>query len=118
MANMSWKARRRILVVDDDPESRRLVCNLLSQLQCDPLEAASGQEALKLLWQGGIDMALLDLVMPSMDGLATMSALMTPELGRLVQQKGAQGWLDKPVQRRALSTALLSIAFPSGFADS
>ncbi len=78
-------------------------------------------------------MVLLDLVMPTMDGLATlreirqydrnlsvfmMSALMTPELGRLMQQKGAQGWLDKPVQRHTLSMALLSIALPSGFADS
>ena len=62
--------RKRILVVDDDAMNLRRAERLLKD-QYDIVLAASGQEALEKLRQGNIDLILLDIAMPEMDGLET-----------------------------------------------
>ena len=60
--------RWRILVADDDPIIRRtLVSNLLND-DFEVMAAESGQTALDLVAQTWPDLALLDLVMPGMNG--------------------------------------------------
>ncbi len=133
MASKSWNPRRRVLVVDDDSDSRLFVCDLLTYRRYEALQAASGWEALEILQRRSVDLVLLALVMPTMDGIETlreirrhyrdlpvimMGALTTAELERQVRREGAQAWLDKPVRQDALSVVLLSLAAPSGFADS
>jgi DNA-binding response OmpR family regulator len=62
--------RRRILLVDDDPN---LLVVLAEQLRDDGFEVATardGQEALHRLDAGWPDLILLDLMMPKVDGLA------------------------------------------------
>lgn len=67
---------KRILVIDDD-EIIRLVLQLsLSTLaQWQVLTAASGQEGIKIAQTEQPDAILLDMMMPDMDGLATMCEL-------------------------------------------
>ncbi len=68
----------RILVVDDTPFNRQLLARLLRGLGHEPVEAANGREALERLRDddaGPIDVILLDIVMPVMDGYETLAAL-------------------------------------------
>ena len=62
--------QKRILVVDDDAMNLRRAERLLKD-QYDIVLATSGQEALEKLRQGNIDLILLDIAMPEMDGLET-----------------------------------------------
>lgn len=57
-----------ILAVDDQPENRELVTRYLSRAGHRVVTAASGEEALSTLAEVDVDVVLLDLVMPGMDG--------------------------------------------------
>jgi signal transduction histidine kinase/CheY-like chemotaxis protein len=63
---------RLILVVDDIATNRLVASQLLVASGARVIEAASGPEALERLAQGGIDVVLLDLMMPVMDGAETL----------------------------------------------
>jgi DNA-binding response OmpR family regulator len=58
----------RILVVDDESAQRRLLRAYLSKEGYDVVEADNGVDALSLLKSGGIDVALLDVMLPELDG--------------------------------------------------
>src|SRR3954449_6947919 len=58
----------RILVVDDEPDIRELVRMNLEIEGHDAVLVANGQSALDVLEQGGIDLVLLDVMMPGIDG--------------------------------------------------
>jgi len=57
-----------ILAVDDQQENRELVARNLSRSGHIVITAASGEEALRALQQSDVDVVLLDLLMPGMDG--------------------------------------------------
>lgn len=57
-----------ILAVDDLQENRELVARYLSRSGHIVVTAASGEEALRTLDQADVDVVLLDLMMPGMDG--------------------------------------------------
>ena len=57
-----------ILVVDDQQESREILRRYLQQSQHQVFEAAGGREMFKLLHSKVIDLILLDLILPEMDG--------------------------------------------------
>jgi len=59
---------RRILVVDDRWENRRIAANMLRALGFEVTEASDGQEALDKVKLFMPDLVLTDLVMPVMDG--------------------------------------------------
>jgi len=58
----------RLLITDDDARLRASSVALLESRGYACEQAANGQEALERLLQGGIDLLLLDLMMPHMDG--------------------------------------------------
>lgn len=61
--------RSHILIVDDDPDIRNIVCLLLSDTYC-VAEAENGAEAVKYIREHpDTDLILLDMMMPGMDGL-------------------------------------------------
>jgi PAS domain S-box-containing protein len=65
----------RVLVVDDEEDSRRLI---LSQLEGEPIElytAANGREALEVMERHPPGVVLLDLIMPVMDGMAFLDTI-------------------------------------------
>ena len=57
-----------ILAVDDLQENRELVARNLSRIGHIVITAASGEEALRALEQSDVDVVLLDLLMPGVDG--------------------------------------------------
>jgi adenylate cyclase len=68
----------RILVVDDTTFNRRLLVRLLADLGHQTAEASDGREALAMLRDPAaspIDVVLLDIVMPVMDGYETLAAM-------------------------------------------
>lgn len=60
-----------ILVIDDDPDIRNALRIYLSAEGYRTLEAANGLEALSLIKTETIHLALLDIMMPGLDGIAT-----------------------------------------------
>ena len=58
----------RVLVVDDEKPLRRLLRLYLSKEGFAVTEAEDGAEALSLLRRGGIDLALVDVMLPEVDG--------------------------------------------------
>lgn len=64
-----------ILIVEDDAFNRDLLTRRVRKLGHTPLVAASGEEALALLEQRVVDLILLDIMMPNMDGCALLQAV-------------------------------------------
>ncbi len=64
-----------ILIADDEAEIRELLRLYLEKDGYHVLEAADGQSALSLLEQEEIDMALLDIMMPKVDGYHVLKKL-------------------------------------------
>ncbi|MGO4729493.1 response regulator transcription factor [Paenibacillus sp. 1295] len=58
-----------ILVVDDDSHIRKLIRIYLEKNQFSVLEAADGQEALDMLSHTKVDLAIVDVMMPRIDGI-------------------------------------------------
>ena len=66
------RKRVRVLAVDDDPQALRLVRDALAGAGYAPLVTADPQEALRLAEAEGPDLALLDLMLPGIDGIQLM----------------------------------------------
>jgi two-component system OmpR family response regulator len=58
----------KVLLVDDDPHIRELAKVFLQKEGLDVIEAGNGVEALALLENTTVDLAILDIMMPEMDG--------------------------------------------------
>ena len=68
--------RRRILVVDDEAELRRLLAWILTDFGHDVETAADGEEALaRLPHAPGPDLVILDILMPRVNGWSVLRAL-------------------------------------------
>src|SRR5215470_9374190 len=65
----------RVLIVDDDPASRRLLEVRLRPLECDVATASNGEQALATIRNDVPDLVLLDLQMPRMGGMDVLRAM-------------------------------------------
>src|SRR6476659_135303 len=65
----------RVLIVDDDPASRRLLEVRLRPLESDVTTAGNGEQALSAIRKDVPDLVLLDLQMPRMGGMDVLRAL-------------------------------------------
>ena len=103
-------SRGRVLVVDDDEDLREVMTHLLCQRGFDVETAENGQKALDVLDRAHVDLILLDMKMPVMDGWEFATELRS-KYGRTVpiimvtaawnseqraQEIGADDYLDKP----------------------
>jgi len=68
-------AEATILVVDDDADCRTILGHLLERSGYHTRRAASGEEAVRIALAEPIDVILLDVMMPGMDGFAVCEAL-------------------------------------------
>lgn len=66
---------RRILVVDDDPEIRRILVTALRLRSLEIDEACDGRSAIDLLSENRYAVVLLDVMMPGVDGFAVLDAI-------------------------------------------
>jgi CheY-like chemotaxis protein len=62
------RARRRVLVVDDEPIVAEVIADIIASSGHDVATARSATEALHRLEQGRFDLLLVDLRMPGLDG--------------------------------------------------
>jgi CheY-like chemotaxis protein len=112
---------RTLLVVDDESITRRLVMYTLKALNVEVVGAGDGQSALELASTHSIDMMLVDINLPQMDGftliqklkamphlsdvpLITFSARSNPQDEARAQELGATGFLSKPFSTQELRT--------------
>ncbi|WP_374962454.1 response regulator [Spongiibacter tropicus] len=58
----------RVLVVEDNPVNQMLIIRSLEQWQVNHLAASNGREAVELLEKQAVDLIIMDLQMPEMDG--------------------------------------------------
>jgi CheY-like chemotaxis protein len=72
---MTPTRERRVLVVDDDPAIATTFSAILRGEGYEVATAGTGAEAIHLARERAFDLIVLDLVMPGMDGLATLERL-------------------------------------------
>jgi len=77
--------KRKVLIVDDNPVNRSMLCRLLSGLGFEIAEAENGEECLHKAVEFKPNVILLDLLMPVMGGLETARRVrLLPELNDVV----------------------------------
>jgi diguanylate cyclase (GGDEF)-like protein/PAS domain S-box-containing protein len=116
---MSLPAAPTILIVDDEPQNRRLLAVLLRPEGYQTESVASGEEALTAIAHSAPDLILLDIMMPGIDGYQVASILkgnpatanipiiMVTSYGERSARlagldAGAEEFLTKPVDRTEL----------------
>lgn len=65
----------KVLLVDDEKEFLELLTMRLTKRNIEVRSASSGEEALAALSEGGFDVVVLDVRMPGMDGIETLSRM-------------------------------------------
>ena len=112
-----------ILIVDDDPEIRRLLVDYLARNSFDAYAARDGREMWQALERHAIDLVVLDLMLPDTDGLtlcrdlrakSSLPVLMLTARGeetdRIIGiEMGADDYLVKPFNPRELLARIKSI---------
>ena len=68
---------QKVLVVDDDPDVRLFSVTVLEENGYTPLEAANGEEGLKMIKQEKPELILLDVLMPRQSGIRLYRELKT-----------------------------------------
>lgn len=106
-----------VMVVEDDAVTRRLTCQVLRRGGYDPIPASDAAEALELMDRHHVDLFLLDVMMPGMDGFEFIRAvrgsryetpiLMTTAKGSLSDKReafsaGADDYMVKPIDEEEL----------------
>jgi CheY-like chemotaxis protein len=67
--------RHTVLVVENDEQSRRLIEQILALSEYACLSAANGLQALDIVDQARVDLVLMDLSMPALDGYQTVERM-------------------------------------------
>ena len=117
----------KVLIIDDDRDIRSIACLSLSRVGgMDVIEAASGGEGVRKARDEAPDVILLDMMMPTMDGLETLAALLAqPATARIpvifltakavgsdverLTALGAAGVLIKPFDPRTLADSVRAL---------
>ncbi len=116
-------SKGRILVVDDDPNAVEILTRMLAREGYSTVSAGGGKVALETLALQTVDVILLDVMMPDMDGLQVCESLRADERLRRIpvilltakddietrsrgMSLGVSEYLTKPINRRELFTRI------------
>ena len=116
-------ARRSVLIVDDEMTTRTLVRLLLERDGYQVIEATNGRHALALAAAENVDLVVMDLLMPELDGYgaifelrrqerhrATPIVVVTTEEGPVVEKQvlelGADDYILKPFEPTVLTSRI------------
>lgn len=94
-------AAKRVLVVDDDPDLRRMLQHILTLHGQPPTLAGSAREAQVLLREAAFDLVFLDVILPDGSGADVFRALRATDPGALVVLM--TGFPDHPAVAEALA---------------
>ena len=89
-----------VLLVDDDPVQRRLLEETVKRFGFDALSAESGDKALEILSgprANAIDIMVLDLVMPDLDGMGVMEEMAKRGINKPIIVQTAQAGIETVV---------------------
>lgn len=115
---------QKILVVEDDTQIRKFICYCLENQRYDYLTSANGKDAIHKIINEHIDLILLDLGLPDMDGveliqkvrtfseipIVVVSARDSDKEKAYVLELGADDYLTKPFSATEL-IARIKVAF-------
>lgn len=90
--------KARIVVVEDEPAIRRGVADALRLSGYDVTETADGQTGLREAGGAGVDLVLLDIMLPKVDGLSVLAELRRTNATRPVILLTARGSEDDRVR--------------------
>jgi len=128
----SLSLRKKILIVDDNEDSRDLVAKVLKQWDYLIVQAVDGEEALAKVASEKPDLILMDRSLPKMDGLEVAKRLksnaatnkipivaLTAHAMRGDREKalaaGCEGYIPKPINVRTLAEQIrMYLENPSG----
>jgi DNA-binding response OmpR family regulator len=113
----------RVLIIDDDINMTGVLEVVLRDAGYDVLTATSGIHGIELIKPTELDVVILDLIMPEMDGWATcraireisqvpiliLSVIDKPELVARALDEGADDYLVKPVPLNVLIARLKTL---------
>ena len=116
----------RVLLAEDGPDNQRLISHLLGVLGAEVETVENGQEAIDRILGGGppLDLVLMDMQMPLMDGweatrrlrnagsgipVLALTANAMPGDRQACLEAGCDDYLAKPVRRDALGAAIAAI---------
>jgi two-component system cell cycle response regulator len=120
----------KVLIVDDEITTVDMLSKALQLFGHEPIPAYGGEHALRSLEEETLDLILLDLMMPGMDGYETLRRVRTspaghdipvvivtaspdPDLEQRVSASGGNGFLRKPVDLDALSRTVEALTHPA-----
>jgi two-component system chemotaxis response regulator CheY len=120
---------KKILVIDDSPSLREVVCIALRGAGYDVVQASDGKEALEKLDGSRIHLAICDVNMPVMDGIAFVKAVKKRPDCRFMpiimlttesresrklegQMAGAKAWIVKPFRPEQMLHAVSKLLTP------
>lgn len=122
----------RIIVADDEPTHLELVSTILERAGHEVVAVAGGKACLHRLQEGGVDLVVTDVFMPSLDGFQLMAAIRDrgvalPVIGMtggmrghvtpftdIMARLGACSVLTKPFSGEDLLAAVRSAMRPDG----
>ena len=119
------KSSGRILIVDDDQDAREILNRLLASEGYECLTADGGERCLEIVRAEPVDVILLDVMMPGMDGIQVCDEIRRDEKLRSIpvilltarddistrsqgMERGVSEYLTQPVNKRELFTRVKS----------
>jgi two-component system cell cycle response regulator DivK len=128
MAGAEAAGRPVVMLVEDYRDTREMMKHMLEVSGCRVVEASNGQEAIELSQQGELDLVLMDLNMPVLDGftatlrireyertrdvpVVAVTAFDTAEFRAAASAVGCCDFVVKPIDHEHLS-ALITRLLP------
>lgn len=120
-APVSQKAHAKVLSVDDEEVIRSLIKKVMTKAGYDVKSAASGEEGLKIMNKESFDLAIIDLKMPGMGGMAFLEKMkeLYPDTEAVIltgfgdidtavdaMKKGAFNFVPKPFSKDTFLTII------------